>query len=333
MESDDLVPKRLKLDTEYPAYDSSIRVRAGIVTRQFLLGPPESLKVRLSTIRAGTKDYLGDAANTFVSNLESAVTTACLPFTFAYGTARQLRYQAIQSAERIRQLHAEYSHLDDATREANAAAKAYEQFKAEMAKKEVRNAIVEATIAFLHAYSKFEEMTETAQELLRQVLVMVWGAFEVLVGDVVRAAVNRDPLLAETLLSADKTKRYFSNRAVTVQALAKHQFNVARTMGDVIFADIHFDGLPMIRDVLGALFDESKDLHRQLADNTLWLLWQRRHLIVHKRGVIDAAYLARTSDNPPIGSKLIVDSSCIEEGMLLVSDIALGLLVSKNVSD
>jgi hypothetical protein len=323
----------MEFDTEYAAYDSSIRVRAGIVTRQFLIGPPEGLEDRLNTIRAGAKDHLGDAAKTFVTNLESAITTASLPFTFAHYTARQLRYQTIHSAERIRQLHAEYRHLDDATREANAAAKAQERFQAEMAKKEVRNTIVETTIAFLQAYLEFEEVAEAAHELLRQVLVMVWGAFEVLVGDVVRAEVNRDPLLAETLLSADKTKRYFSNRTVTVQALAKHQFNVASTMGDVIFADIHFDGLPMIRDVLGVLFEESEELHRQLADNTLWLLWQRRHLIVHKRGVIDAAYLARTSDNPPIGSKLIVDSNCIEEGMLLVSDIALGLLSSKNVSD
>jgi hypothetical protein len=323
----------MELDTEYPAYDSSIRVRAGIVTRQFLIGPPEGLKDRLNTIRAGTKDHLGDAAKTFVTNLESAVTTACLPFTFAHGTARQLRHQAIHAAERIRQLHAEYRHLDDATREANAAAKAQERFQAEMANKEVRSAIVETTIGFLLAYLHFDEVAEAVHELLRQVLVMVWGAFEVLVGDVVRAEVNRGPLLAETLLSADKTKRYFSNRTVTVQALAKHQFNVARTMGDVILADIHFDGLPMIRDVLGVLFEESKDLHRQLADNTLWLLWQRRHLIVHKRGVIDDAYLAHTSDNPPIGSKLIVDSNCIEEAMLLVSDIALGLLSSKNVSD
>jgi len=326
--------------TEYPAYDSSIRAEAGRVTRQFLVGPPDGLKDRLNTIRAGTKDHLGDAAKTFVTNLESAVTTACLPFTFAQGTARLLHWQMTQAAERIRHIKRLYphpddpdAHLDDATREAKADAIAHEKHEAAMATKEVRLAIVGRTMGFLQAYLEFEEVAESAHELLRQVLVMVWGAFEVLVGDVVRAEVNREPLLAETLLSADNTKRYFSNRTVTVQALAKHQFNVACAMGDVIFADIHFDGLPMIRDVLGVLFEESNDLHRQLADNTLWLLWQRRHLIVHKRGVIDAAYLARTSDNLPIGSKLIVDSNCIEEGMLLVSHIALGLLSSKNGSD
>jgi hypothetical protein len=52
----------------------------------------------------------------------------------------------------------------------------------------------------------------------------------------------------------------------------------------------------------------------------LWLLWQRRYVLVHKRGLVDAAYLKRTGDKQSIGARLRISASYLDEIFGLVSD-------------
>ena len=59
-----------------------------------------------------------------------------------------------------------------------------------------------------------------------------------------------------------------------------------------------------IKDVFRTLFPTHTDLHATMKKDGLWLLWQRRHLLVHKRGLVDAAYLKQTGDKQPVESGL-----------------------------
>ena len=74
----------------------------------------------------------------------------------------------------------------------------------------------------------------------------------------------------------------------------------------------------VIKDVLDAIFPKETELRDCLSDPDIWLLWQRRHLIVHRRGIVDQSYLAKTSDVPQLGSRLSVSSGYVEASLLRV---------------
>ena len=150
--------------------------------------------------------------------------------------------------------------------------------------------------------------------MLTQTLVMVWGALEVFISDIVRSMLNTNPSLAVLLMTSDSSKRYF-RREVAIEDLMTRGFDLNRSMGDFLFSDKWLDNLPRIKEVISTLLPRADDLHRALAAKELWLLWQRRHLIVHRRGVIDAQFVANTEASDAVGSRLIVSSKDVDEAL------------------
>ena len=97
---------------------------------------------------------------------------------------------------------------------------------------------------------------------------------------------------------------------------------MATSLGNLLLSDRHLDSLPVVKDVLGVIFPSDSELRRVLGSPDLWLLWQRRRLIVHRRGLIDASYLAKTSDAGTIGSRLSVAPLYVEASFSLVGKTA-----------
>jgi hypothetical protein len=65
-----------------------------------------------------------------------------------------------------------------------------------------------------------------------------------------------------------------------------------------------------------------------LAEKRLWVLCQQRHLIVHRRGVIDARYLEATGEQQAIGSRLSVAPAELESQIESVVAAASALLTA-----
>ena len=147
---------------------------------------------------------------------------------------------------------------------------------------------------------------------------MVWGAFEAFVSDALIVFLNRNPKRASALLSDDKTKKHFSGR-VSIEAIESYGFDVSGSMGDLLLGERGIDSLAVIKDVFQTLFPTHSDLHATMKKDGLWLLWQRRHLLVHKRGLVDAAYLKQTGDKQPVGERLRISASYLDEIFGLVS--------------
>jgi hypothetical protein len=91
-------------------------------------------------------------------------------------------------------------------------------------------------------------------------------------------------------------------------------------MGNLLLGEHGIGSLSDIKDVFRTLFPTHSDLHATMKKDGLWLLWQRRHLLVHKRGLVDAAYLKQTGDKQPVGERLRISASHLEEIFGLVSD-------------
>jgi hypothetical protein len=93
-------------------------------------------------------------------------------------------------------------------------------------------------------------------------------------------------------------------------------------------ADKHHGSLPMIKDMLGALFPRHEGLQARLSDRALWLLFQRRHLIAHRRGEIDRSYLDLTADSFKVADRLVVTSGYVYTSVGLARDLAFDLLAA-----
>ena len=71
-----------------------------------------------------------------------------------------------------------------------------------------------------------------------------------------------------------------------LDALTANEFNVSAAMGDVFCNVVKLDSLEKIRDAVGLCIAEPAT-DTMLKDERLWRMSQQRHLIVHRRGLVD----------------------------------------------
>ena len=69
---------------------------------------------------------------------------------------------------------------------------------------------------------------------------------------------------------------------------------LSKKIGTVLISQLNFGDLTNIKRVFAVLFPNALELVTCLNDPNLWLLYQRRHLIVHRRGIVDETYLERS---------------------------------------
>lgn len=167
---------------------------------------------------------------------------------------------------------------------------------------------------------KSEDVSHAAAELLYQALVGTWSVFEVFSGALIVEVLNANPRAATALVAGDIGRRHFAKPVIGIEALEAHNFNATNSMGTILFENKRLDNLTIIKDMLTAIFDDS-DVDSKLKCRELYLLNQRRHLIVHKRAVVDRDYLSRTSEALPIGAKLKLSSEDIERYVETVATI------------
>lgn len=257
----------------------------------------------------------------FVDNLNSSITVGSVPFTLANASINQQRFHQLYTAERIRSLKPDPPHSDGADDE-QAFVRALDLMKLEQANPQNAKDHVNRILKFLESGIRQESFSKAADELLRQVLVMIWGAFEVLATDLAIAMVNESPALADNPQTAKRYK--LSN--ISIDALKLYDYNVSQNMGRIIFENQRLDSLPLIQESLSLLLKDDSEIEKSLKSQTLWNLSQKRHLIVHRRGIADKQYLSKTSDATAIGTHIRTNSSEIDKYLIEVRDTGFLLL-------
>jgi len=129
-------------------------------------------------------------------------------------------------------------------------------------------------------------------------------------------------------LSAADLKTYLGKQVVDIDAIDEQGFDLTRSMGTMIFREKRLDNLAVIRSVLNALLNN--DHVREALGDELWLLNQRRHLFVHKRGLVDQEYLKRTGDKVLPGQRLRVSSNDIERYITAVQKAIIEITAAAN---
>jgi hypothetical protein len=105
-------------------------------------------------------------------------------------------------------------------------------------------------------------------------------------------------LLAQNI----STRKRFEVERFSLETLIEHELDLSDEVDTLLVDRQDFRNLPTIKSVYSVLFTTSADLSSCLNHPDLWLLCQRRHLFVHRRGMVDQNYLGNTSDTAPLGS-------------------------------
>ncbi len=264
--------------------------------------------------------------------------TTTLPYQLASSGASAIHFQRFHMAERIRSLKVGpwESRTEDEKKvsEKNAYEVACNKFHSYQSSSAGLNALVEDLSSALLTALNNSATAEAADELLYQAVVSLWSAFEVFARDELTIVLNGWPSLTERLLSDPSTKKLFELPKISIDDLSSVDFDLSKSMGNVLFGSRDFSDIRTIKAAFGSICDDP-ELARELNSDLLWHLNQDRHLIVHRRGIVDRRYLSVTKRNVELGDRINVTPDEVETYFKATTNAATAILqgLSKVLSD
>lgn len=259
------------------------------------------------------------------SALSSVLDAASVPFRLTCSFVQDMRFQQILSAERIRSLartpDGDDHQVDEAAAFASAASKMHDFLRTDEGTDYLRDRV----LAELARGLRSADVVRSSEELLLQSLVGVWSAFEVFASSFATNALNERPEWVGRALRSEVGKRLFPKSGVPIEALERFGYNVASSMGSVLLDGKRLDSLSSLADLICVLVEDDY-VQRLFKHADLRLLNQRRHLVVHKRGVIDNEYLKNTADRGAVGQRLALNSVYLERHVETVCKTAVAIL-------
>ncbi len=276
-----------------------------------------------------------EIAEAFRANIIGLLTTASFPYKLAHSAAVDRHYQRIVSAERIRSLKLEQmpgegkADLDE-RREAVAQQVANDKMDEFVRSPEGTNSIIHVSLSFLERSKNDKALSDSANELILQGVVLCWGALEVLMRDTFITLLNFDPHLVENLINDPVAKRRFDLGKIPIETLSQHNFNLSGKMGDILSQQQDLSDLQSIKAVYGAIFPKDEHLRDSLSNEGLRVLSQRRNLIVHRRGLIDDLYFKSVGGNQKAGERLRILPDELEKDIQCAEVAASAVLMAVN---
>jgi hypothetical protein len=251
---------------------------------------------------------LAQSVEAFCSSVRSVVLTAGLPYVFALTAARRRRRQLLQCAAELesalesdgRKSERPIIDAQDAHADADRRLTELEESRSG------RDALNHEACHLLLSFATDDELGEALAQLILQAVVLTWSAFEVLSRDIFRTHLNCTPgAYTELSADADIRKRFDLSR-VSIERVADFGFDLSSRLGDLLVEQNDLADLGGIKATFTALFPSDSRLRGALSERDLWLLFQRRSVIVHRCGITDQRYLDASGDQQPIGRRLAV---------------------------
>jgi len=278
-------------------------------------------------VRASIAPAFSNLMKAFERNVSAVVSTASMPFRIVSTNYSHQLFHRFFMAENIRALKPEFEQKSKEEKLALARDVAGQKFQDAMRSEEQ---IYEGGLAILSDLEGLlieQEMISAVAELMRQSEAQTWGLLEVLANDLFIGLLNDRPELSEALLRDERTKKRFQLRDIA-PSLSTYSYDLSRHMGDLLSESIKIDDVVTLRTVYEVLFPNSSALLDKLRHEELWKLYQRRNLILHRRGIVDELYLRNTGDDLPVGSELTISPERFENDLLFVVKIGLAMLSS-----
>jgi hypothetical protein len=272
--------------------------------------------------------FLLEIGNAFKSNLTSVISILYFPIVLSSSRTKQYIFDRLLTQELI--LNAPMPDLGEDSNKQNENQKkinriesletAKEKFYAKLKTKEGALEYWKITFGFLlDCLDSNDDLKISAQQLIRQGLILLWTSFEVLARDFTEYYLNKNP----------EFFKEFGIKSLSTEILEKYNFKVENKLGDIYTDMQDWSKISNIKKTFMVIQSENNELLKRLNDNKLWNLNQRRHLIVHRSSIVDKKYFNSTSDKIEIGKELQITPNEIIESLYLIKEIGLIILNSK----
>jgi len=164
------------------------------------------------------------------------------------------------------------------------------------------------------------------KELLNQSCVLLWSGLEVLARDFFISYLNNNNNKVKLLNDFLKTKKIINS--ISLESLSSHSYNLSNNMGSILESNIEFSRVENIREVYKLLFPKNVELITLLSDNMLWKINKQRHLLVHKKGIVDKKFLESTDGSTPVGIEIRITPKLVKQYLEYIRNV--GLCILKN---
>lgn len=160
------------------------------------------------------------------------------------------------------------------------------------------------------------ELQAASKELLKQGIVLLWSSLEVLVRDFAIREINKCP---EIIRDVDV-------KSVPLETLARYHYDVKDRLGEIFAEQRDWSNYSVICEVLKRICPKKVELHKKMKAEDLYGLSKKRHLIVHRRGIIDRQYKEETREKGNIGDALDITPAQLKQGLNMIKEIGVELL-------
>lgn len=269
-----------------------------------------------------TKSELGKS---FKHNLGSVISILRLPITLSVSRTKLHLFDKFHGSELIlnapmpKDLYDSVGEFKSAQTEGRKKAldNAKKQFFEELESKEGAERFWNITFQFLEdCLKQNQELQLASKEVLKQSTVLLWTSFEVLTRDLVIEVLNHH---------SDKFKD-LNVKSIPTDILEKYDYNINDHLGEIYAGQRDWSNLKKIQESIKQIWPEKDDLHNELKGEILYKINQRRHLIVHKKGLVDEQYNSSTSDNYEIGTEIPIKPIDLKDGLEVIKKIGQKLL-------
>jgi hypothetical protein len=180
---------------------------------------------------------------------------------------------------------------------------------------------------FLLKSLESSDLSASAAELILQGTVLTWSALEILSRDLFETMLNLHPRKILDVMQ-EPTARQRIQSKFSLEELANYNFDFSSSLGTLLSLQQDFSDVRAIKAAILPALNSDPAVAAAIGAKTLWVLCQQRHLIVHRRGVIDSRYIEATGEPLRIGSRLCLAPSQLDAQLEAVVSAGRALLIA-----
>lgn len=168
--------------------------------------------------------------------------------------------------------------------------------------------------------SLVKENQTLSKELLSQGYLQAWSIFEVFLRDFIELYLNNNPEKCNSVLQNDALKRRNDLRKIPYDFIESNMFDIKNKIGTLIVNTYDCSDLIVIKEIIKSIAYK-EELNLALDGNELWKFFQTRHLLIHKKGIIDSNFLRKTNCTNKIGTAISITPKDFENAIEMINKI------------
>jgi len=149
--------------------------------------------------------------------------------------------------------------------------------------------------------------------LFELALCSCWTSYEILCGDLWEDFVNSSIHAARNVCKVESSSK--ESKKFDLSDLFDYDLDLSDKMGSYLKERFKFTGTAQIDSAFRIAFGEKPIKYINIHEKTLFQVEQKRHLYMHKGGLVDKEFKRKTTSSLPIGHKLRLTAHELSDDM------------------